>query len=185
MVFLQCFFFLCNLLVTISSVSPVLFLSFLGFREYPVRLSVSLRSFGAFPVSSSAPLLRPLLRLPVFSLLLSVLVLSLPPPGFPSAILGLGSVLGVATAPAVQAVASPLFCPFVSASTHAAVPAAPSSLSLHFFGMLRLWLLLPVFLRVFHMPRKTEPKPTVFEKCAENRKKYLLSLFSIFCDFLY
>ena len=32
---------------------------------------------------------------------------------------------------------------------------------------------------------KTEPKPTVFEKYAENRKKYLLSLFSIFCDFLY
>ena len=31
---------------------------------------------------------------------------------------------------------------------------------------------------------KTEPKPTVFEKYAENRKKYL-SLFSIFCDFLY
>ena len=28
---------------------------------------------------------------------------------------------------------------------------------------------------------KTEPKPTVFEKCAEKKKKYLLSLFSIFC----
>ena len=33
---------------------------------------------------------------------------------------------------------------------------------------------------------KTESKPTVFEKYAKNRKKkYLLSLFSIFCDFLY
>ena len=33
---------------------------------------------------------------------------------------------------------------------------------------------------------KTEPKPTVFEKYEENRKKKcLLSLFSIFCDFLY
>ena len=31
---------------------------------------------------------------------------------------------------------------------------------------------------------KTEPKPMVFEKYAKNRKKYLLSLFSIFCDFL-
>ena len=30
---------------------------------------------------------------------------------------------------------------------------------------------------------KMEPKPTVFEKYAENRKKYLLSLFSIFMIF--
>ena len=31
---------------------------------------------------------------------------------------------------------------------------------------------------------KAEPKPMVFEKYAKNRKKYLLSLFSYFCDFL-
>ena len=30
---------------------------------------------------------------------------------------------------------------------------------------------------------KTEPKPMVFEKYAKNRKKYLLSLFSIFVIF--
>ena len=32
---------------------------------------------------------------------------------------------------------------------------------------------------------ETKPKPTVFEKYAKNRKKNILSLFSIFCDFLY
>ena len=43
-----------------------------------------------------------------------------------------------------------------------------------------------VFLRAeFISALKTEPKPTVFEKYAKNRKKYLLSLFSIFGDFLY
>ena len=31
---------------------------------------------------------------------------------------------------------------------------------------------------------KTEPKSMVFEKYAKNGKKYLSSLFSIFCDFL-
>ena len=31
---------------------------------------------------------------------------------------------------------------------------------------------------------KTEPKSIVFEKHAKNGKKYLSSLFSIFCDFL-
>ena len=31
---------------------------------------------------------------------------------------------------------------------------------------------------------KTEPKSMVFEKHAKNGKKYLSSLFSIFCDFL-
>ena len=46
--------------------------------------------------------------------------------------------------------------------------------------------LIRVFLHAeFISALKTEPKPTVFEKYAENRKKYLLSLFSIFCDFLY
>ena len=62
------------------------------------------------------------------------MVISSSPPGFPSAVLGLGSVLGVATAPMVPAVAPPLFRPFVSASRfpHAAVPAAPSSLPLRF-----------------------------------------------------
>ena len=46
--------------------------------------------------------------------------------------------------------------------------------------------LIGVFLHAeFISALKTEPKPKVFEKYAENRKKYLLSLFSIFCDFLY
>ena len=46
--------------------------------------------------------------------------------------------------------------------------------------------LIRVFLHAeFISALKTEPKPTVFEKYAENRKKKLLSLFSIFCDFLY
>ena len=41
--------------------------------------------------------------------------------------------------------------------------------------------LIRVFLHAeFISALKTEPKPTVFEKYAENRKKYLLSLFSIF-----
>ena len=31
---------------------------------------------------------------------------------------------------------------------------------------------------------KTEPKSMVFEKHAKHEKKYLSSLFSIFCDFL-
>ena len=31
---------------------------------------------------------------------------------------------------------------------------------------------------------KTQPKSMVFEKHAKNGKKYLSSLFSIFCDFL-
>ena len=46
--------------------------------------------------------------------------------------------------------------------------------------------LIRVFLQAeFIYARKTEPKPTGFEKYAKNRKKYMLSLFSIFCDFLY
>ena len=68
-----------------------------------------------------------------------------PPPGFPLAVLELSSVHGVAAAPAVPAVAPPLFRPFVAAVSsdppvfssapapfvstprfpHAAVPAAP------------------------------------------------------------
>ena len=45
--------------------------------------------------------------------------------------------------------------------------------------------LIKVFLHAeFISALKTEPKPTVYEKYAENRKKYL-SLFSIFYDFLY
>ena len=46
--------------------------------------------------------------------------------------------------------------------------------------------LIRLFLHVeFISALKTESKPTVFKKYAKNRKKYLLSLFSIFCDFLY
>ena len=46
--------------------------------------------------------------------------------------------------------------------------------------------LIRVFLHAeFISALKTEPKLTVFEKCADYRKKPLLSLFSIFCDFLY
>ena len=45
--------------------------------------------------------------------------------------------------------------------------------------------LIGVFLHAkFISELKTEQKPTVFKKYAKNRKKYLLSLFSIFCDFL-
>ena len=45
--------------------------------------------------------------------------------------------------------------------------------------------LIRVFLHAeFISALKTEPKPTVFEKYVKNRKKKL-SLFSIFCDFLY
>ena len=45
-------------------------------------------------------------------------------------------------------------------------------------------VLMGVFLHAeFISALKTEPKPMVFEKYAKNRQKYLLSLFSIFCDF--
>ena len=46
--------------------------------------------------------------------------------------------------------------------------------------------LIRVFLQAeFISAQQTKPKPTVFEKYAKNRKNYMLSLFSIFCDFLY
>ena len=47
-------------------------------------------------------------------------------------------------------------------------------------------VLIWIFLRVeFISALKTEPKSMVFEKHAKNeKKKYLSSLFSIFCDFL-
>ena len=46
-------------------------------------------------------------------------------------------------------------------------------------------VLIWIFLRVeFISALKTEPKSMVFEKHAKNGKKYLSSLFSIFCDFL-
>ena len=46
-------------------------------------------------------------------------------------------------------------------------------------------VLIWVFLHAdFISALKTEPKPLVFEKHAKNGKKYLSSLFSIFCDFL-
>ena len=63
-----------------------------------------------------------------------VLVISPPPPAFASDVLGFISVLGVASAPAVLAVAPPFFHPFVSATRfpHAAVQAAPCGLSLCF-----------------------------------------------------
>ena len=46
-------------------------------------------------------------------------------------------------------------------------------------------MLIRVFLHAeFISALKTEPKSMVFEKYAKNeKKKYLLSLFSIFCDF--
>ena len=45
-------------------------------------------------------------------------------------------------------------------------------------------VLIRVFLHAeFISALKTEPKSNVFEKYAKNGKKYLLSLFSIFCDF--
>ena len=46
-------------------------------------------------------------------------------------------------------------------------------------------MLIWVFLHAeFISTLKTEPKSMVFEKHAKKKKKYLLSLFSIFCDFL-
>ena len=60
-----------------------------------------------------------------------VLVISTPSPGFASAVLELGAVLGVATAPVVPAVAAPLYRPFVS-TPH--------------FRMLWFRMLLPVFI---------------------------------------
>ena len=46
-------------------------------------------------------------------------------------------------------------------------------------------VLIWVFLNAeFISALKTEPKSMVFEKYAKNGKKYLSSLFSIFCDFL-
>ena len=46
-------------------------------------------------------------------------------------------------------------------------------------------VLIWVFLHAeFISALKTEPKSMVFEKHAKNGKKYLSSLFSIFCDFL-
>ena len=46
-------------------------------------------------------------------------------------------------------------------------------------------VLIWVFLHAeFISAPKTEPKFMVFEKNAKNGKKYLSSLFSIFCDFL-
>ena len=102
-----------------------------------MTVCVFLSSFGAFPVllefrpSSSDPASSACIVFYCFS---PVLVISTPPPGLPSAVLGLGSVLGVATAPAVPAVAPTLFCHCVSALRFplAAVPAAPSSLPLRF-----------------------------------------------------
>ena len=46
--------------------------------------------------------------------------------------------------------------------------------------------LIRVFLHAeFISALKAKPKPMVFKKYAKNRKKkYVLSLFSIFCDFL-
>ena len=51
-----------------------------------------------------------------------------------------------------------------------------------FFENMLIW----VFLHAeFISALKTEPKSMVFEKHAKNeKKKYLTSLFSIFCDFL-
>ena len=71
------------------------FFLFCAFGSLPYNCPVSsLVPLGPFQSSSSsAPLLQPPLRLPVLSLLLSVLVISTPPPGFASAILGLGSVI--------------------------------------------------------------------------------------------
>ena len=100
-----------------------------------MRLScVFLTSLGTFPgllefrasSSASASFLICLCFSPV-------LVIS-PPPPFVSDALGFDSVLGVATSHAVPAVAPPFFRSFVSAPSflHAAVPAAPCSLSLHF-----------------------------------------------------
>ena len=43
---------------------------------------------------------------------------------------------------------------------------------------------LDIFACKFTSALKTEPKSMVFEKHAKNGKKYLSSLFSIFCDFL-
>ena len=49
------------------------------------------------------------------------------------------------------------------------------------YGNVLIW----VFLHTeFIFTLKTEPKSMVFEKHAKNGKKYLSSLFSIFCDFL-
>ena len=45
-------------------------------------------------------------------------------------------------------------------------------------------VLIWVFLNAEFIVQKTEPKSMVFEKHAKNGKKYLSSLFSIFCDFL-
>ena len=46
-------------------------------------------------------------------------------------------------------------------------------------------VLIWVFLHAeFISALETEPKSMVFKKHAKNEKKYLLSLFSIFCDFL-
>ena len=106
----------------------VCFLSFLCFWVFPVRLScVFLSSFGAFPVLLFLGLCFVFLHCFCFS---PVLVISSPPLGFPSAVLGLGFVLGVALAPMVPDVAPPLFRPFVSAPRfpHAAILAAPSGL---------------------------------------------------------
>ena len=171
--FLQCFpdfvryfLFLCDLLVIVSSVSPVLFRSFLCLRCFRCDCPVSsLLSMGLFQSSSSsAPILQHPLNFPICLCFSPVLVISLPPA------FGFDSVLGVTTSPAVPAVVPPFFRPFVSASSfpHAAVPSAPCSLSLRFshaaataapsclpqcFRLLQLRLLLPVFVPVFCMLR--------------------------------
>ena len=50
-----------------------------------------------------------------------------------------------------------------------------------FYENMLIWVFLHAeFISVL----KTEPKSIVFEKHAKNGKKYLSSLFSIFCDFL-
>ena len=145
-VFLQCFpgfvryiLLLCNVLVMVSSVfSCFVFFLFCALRCFqcncPASSLVPLGLFQSF--SGSAPLLRTPLRLPVLFLLLSGPDISFPPHGFPSTVLGLDSVLGVALTPLVPAVAPPLFCPFVSAPRfpHTAVPAVPSSLPLRFYA---------------------------------------------------
>ena len=141
-VFLQCFpghvryfLFLCGLLVIVSLVFSC-FIYFFSVLSGVCCVTV-LRPPSFLWVLSSPPWVPPLFFCLCFVFLYCLCfspVLVISTPAFASAVLGLGSVLGVATAPVVPSVAPPFFRPFVSAPRFqlAAVPDAPSSLCLRF-----------------------------------------------------
>ena len=149
----------------------VLFLSFLCFRVLhcvcPAHFLVNVNPLSSPRVPHFFGRLLVLLFCLCFS---PVLCVSTPPTGFPSAVVRLVSVHGVAAAPAVLVVAPPLsrplrllytpilrficsgsFCIRSAFSAYCGYGCSFQSFSA-FFRMLRLRLLLPIFLHVFPQP---------------------------------